>query len=327
MKILTIGDMISDTFIKTDEAWLSDEGTHLCVTEYDQPFCCMGGAHLVHRNLKRLAPTADIMLATNEYHISIKTRYLYEGRVVFRSDWYRADKDAEEAQEKLETWLAQRITSFDAVIIADYGKGTVTQRVLNICNGARQLFLDPHPTRIPYENPVSFYIPNALEYDLDRDMECTELIVTNDRHGVWMPRRGIRVPSQNPYPQTVIGAGGAFCAAFAIARLYNIGLENCLYFAQRWVKYAMDNPYICIPTKEQIEELRRETWPSGEEFSSILTEYVPTTDEAGKDTTYATMNPFAESSPGSTQSSNNMTLPSSPDERQPGEDAVASGSG
>ena len=189
-----------------------------------------------------------------------KDRYYVDGHLLFRGDSLSRSDLYHEEQEHLEINLAAEIHTADMVLIADYGKGTITERVLSICNGAKRVILDPHISRVPYKmfKPTT-YMPNRHEWKKDRRMTPAEhVIVTSDKDGVVVHRDGDSrtYPSHNSQPNTVIGAGGAFMAAYAFASLHKPRFVEAIEikFALDYVAEAMTSTWQCINSIYKVEE-------------------------------------------------------------------------
>jgi bifunctional ADP-heptose synthase (sugar kinase/adenylyltransferase) len=252
MKVLIIGDEIRDQFIPCERVHLAQEGPVLCANE-STPHTYMGGSRLVHDNCVKLFGLDNCTHDTNLLIWANKTRYYSGNHLLFRADSHHMPKGWYPAQEAFEERLARNIRSFDIVLIADYGKGSITQRVLQICNGASYVILDPHPSRIPYTDfKPNVYMPNAHEWELTEDAGwdrkgVEDVIVTEDSNGVtWYPedKGPVHFSTRNSHPNTVIGAGGAFMAAYAYAYAAS---KPCFSFALEHVAEVMKSQWRCVP--------------------------------------------------------------------------------
>ena len=258
MKALIVGDTILDEFLPCDSIGLAQEGP-FCTINGSAGVYIRGGANLVFRNLKALSGSQDaVLLETNHSASATKTRYCHNGSILLRVN-HNTKFARKELQQQLEQKLLRNIHDYDVVILSDYGLGTVSKRVLQISLGARHVILDPHPTRIPYDVRVSTYMPNRLEWKLDTEPEADLILVTQDRDGVWSPTLQKKWKAKIQAHQTVIGAGGAFCAAYAYASVLLGGSHNeWVQFALDYVALAMQSAYVCVPESNSLKEFRRE---------------------------------------------------------------------
>jgi bifunctional ADP-heptose synthase (sugar kinase/adenylyltransferase) len=247
-----------DTFVECETTHLAQEAPVICANiskgkEYK------GGAHAVRENCDTLFGAAQVTFLTNVEIVSRKYRYYANDHLLFRIDEHRRNELADKIQEDLELELAKIIHTFDMVLIADYGKGTITQRVLDLCNGAKQVILDPHPSQIPYCFTPTIYMPNRHEWELSVksgwSTPHTLVIETCDTNGVNI-HTGATVlwarnyATKNTQPRTVIGAGGAFMAAYAYSKLAHIDdVDHNIKYALGFVAQAMKEPRRCVMEK------------------------------------------------------------------------------
>lgn len=253
MKVLVLGDSIIDVFVECESAHLAQEGPIVCANERER-HQLSGGAGAVYQNCCTLFGEDNVTYMNNGAIQTKKIRYYADGHLLFRVDQHKKFNDWEHGQKIIEHSLALNIHTYDIVLIADYGKGLVTDRVLAICHGAKKLLLDPHSSRVPYRHcKASYYFPNRLEWEIDGAKTPAEhLILTIDKNGVfYYPHE---YPSRNLQPNTVIGAGGALMAAFAYA-IAEKGWEEvtAIEFALKYVAEAMKQPWQCVLKEWPIE--------------------------------------------------------------------------
>src|SRR5437762_4578342 len=173
--VLVVGDVMLDQFIWGRVSRISPEAP-VPVVEFERESFMPGGAANVARNLTALKSSADALgvigrddagkkltALLEEQHVgcdgllqhfdrttSIKTRIIAHQQQVVRMDREtRADLE-EMAIQRLVEMAAKKIPPVDAVIVCDYGKGVVTQALLDelkrLCR-ARGIWLslDPKP--------------------------------------------------------------------------------------------------------------------------------------------------------------------------------------
>lgn len=192
-RILVVGDVMLDQFIWGSVSRISPEAP-VPVLEFSRENYMPGGAANVARNLVSLEVPAELFGAIGPddaavklhqllvdqkigcrglvkdagRHTSIKTRIVAHQQQVVRVD--RETKSAldEKTTTKLLTALRAGLRQADAVIVGDYGKGVVTQPLLNelktLCHDRGiWLSLDPKPVHHLNLSNLSLITPNRKE--------------------------------------------------------------------------------------------------------------------------------------------------------------------
>jgi rfaE bifunctional protein kinase chain/domain len=205
-RILVVGDVMLDQFIWGGVSRISPEAP-VPVVEFSRESFMPGGAANVARNLVALETPADLLgvigrdeagdkllkilgqqqigrtgLVRNPArHTSIKTRIVAHQQQVVRID--RETRAALDPQTtaKLLAQFKSKLSGADAVIVGDYGKGVVTQPLLNELKSLCRergiwLSLDPKPVHHLNLNGLSLITPNRKEAfelaDLPDETKC-----------------------------------------------------------------------------------------------------------------------------------------------------------
>ena len=192
-RVLVVGDVMLDQFIWGGVSRISPEAP-VPVVDFSRESFMPGGAANVARNLVSLATPAELFGAIGNddaarkllkllgeqnigctglvknaaRHTSIKTRIVAHQQQVVRID--RETRGALDARTtaKLLAEFKTKLAQADAVIVGDYGKGVVTQSLLNeiksLCH-ARGLWLsfDPKPVHQLNLSNLSLITPNRKE--------------------------------------------------------------------------------------------------------------------------------------------------------------------
>jgi len=192
-RVLVLGDVMLDQFIWGGVSRISPEAP-VPVLDFERESFMPGGAANVARNLTALNVPTEIFgaigkddagrklqellcgqnvgcagLVTNSArHTSVKTRIVAHKQQVVRID--RETRDGLDAKltGKLLAAVKTRLPKTDAVIVGDYGKGVVTQPLLNelksLCR-ARGIWLslDPKPVHHLILTGLSLITPNRKE--------------------------------------------------------------------------------------------------------------------------------------------------------------------
>ena len=193
-RVLVVGDVMLDQFIWGGVSRISPEAP-VPVVDFPRESFMPGGAANVARNLVSLATPAELfgaignddaarkllkllgeqnigctgLVKSSARHTSIKTRIVAHQQQVVRID--RETRDALGRQDRPASCSLNsksKLAKADAVIVGDYGKGVVTQPLLNeIKSLCRErgvwLSLDPKPVHHLNLSNLSLITPNRKE--------------------------------------------------------------------------------------------------------------------------------------------------------------------
>lgn len=192
-RVLVIGDAMLDQFIWGRVTRISPEAP-VPVIEFERESFMPGGAANVARNLTSLHAQAELstlvgkdsaatqlrallqengvdctgLLPSSHRATTKKTRIVAHTQQVARVDRERTGSLSPRETAQLFNHVQKRLPEVDAVIVGDYGKGVVTQEVLNglkqACR-ARGLWLsmDPKPVHSLDLSGLSLITPNRKE--------------------------------------------------------------------------------------------------------------------------------------------------------------------
>jgi len=191
-RVLVVGDVMLDQFIWGSVARISPEAP-VPVVEFERESFMPGGAANAARNLTALRVNTELFGTVGhdqaarqlkellkEQHIgcdgllphparatSLKTRIVAHKQQVVRIDRETRDGLEGKLMNRLLAAFKAQLQKADAVIICDYGKGVVTQHLLNeiktMCRArATWLSLDPKPYHLNLSN-LSLITPNRKE--------------------------------------------------------------------------------------------------------------------------------------------------------------------
>ena len=192
-RILVVGDVMLDEFIWGSVRRISPEAP-VPVVQLERESFMPGGAANVARNLaalkvptelfsiigrdlagkklKRILSEANVRsegcVCSDSRSTTVKTRIIAHQQQVVRLDRDSVGDLGNKATSHLMKLLEQSIDSADALIIGDYGKGVVTQSLLNslkeICRAhGVWLSVDPKPAHVLDLSGVSLLTPNRKE--------------------------------------------------------------------------------------------------------------------------------------------------------------------
>ncbi|MGD0614435.1 MAG: PfkB family carbohydrate kinase [Verrucomicrobiota bacterium] len=192
-RVLVVGDVMLDRFIWGTVARISPEAP-VPVLDFTQESSMPGGAANVARNLtalcvntelfgavgrdpaavelKRLLKAQNVacdgLLAQSNRATSVKTRIVAHKQQMVRIDRETRDGLDGRSLKRLLAAVQSALTRADAVIVCDYGKGVVTQPLLNALKQLCRprgiwLSLDPKPVHHLNLSSLSLVTPNRKE--------------------------------------------------------------------------------------------------------------------------------------------------------------------
>ena len=274
-RVLVVGDVMLDQFIWGGVSRISPEAP-VPVVEFERESFMPGGAANVARNLAALDVPTELfgmigqdengrrlkellggqnircggLLADATRHTSVKTRIVAHQQQVVRID--RETRDGLEARltGRLLAEIKSKLPKTDAVIVGDYGKGVITQPLLNeiksLCR-ARGIWLSLDPKPVHHLNlaGLSLITPNRKEAfelaNLADETRCADpladknlmlvaerllnelrpaaLLITLGELGMLLCRRGqtpFHIPTVAQEIFDVSGAGDTVIATFTL---------------------------------------------------------------------------------------------------------------
>jgi D-glycero-beta-D-manno-heptose-7-phosphate kinase len=192
-RVLVVGDVMLDQFIWGGVSRISPEAP-VPVVDFERESFMPGGAANVARNLTALKVPTELfgaigndlaaeqlkkllaeqkigcagLIKNNFRHTSVKTRVVAHKQQVVRIDRETRDGLDEKLSAQLLGALKSKLKNADAFIVGDYGKGVVTQPLLNeIKSLCRErgvwLSLDPKPVHHLNLSSLSLITPNRKE--------------------------------------------------------------------------------------------------------------------------------------------------------------------
>ena len=289
-RLLVVGDVMLDQFLWGRVHRISPEAP-VPVVEFEHESFMPGGAANVARNLTALGAPAELfavigpdaegarlralleregvdcrgLVVHPARPTSVKTRILAQRQQVVRVD--REQRGELEPAQTDALWrrLRRRLAGADAVIVGDYGKGVVTQTLLDrlreechrrglwlsldpkpvhalrlerlslLTPNRKEAFelahrADPQPAAAPAADPALFEVARGL---LDA-LAPALLLITLGEHGMLLCRRG-RPPRHIPTTARevfdVSGAGDTVIAAFTLAIAAGAAPEEAAVFS------------------------------------------------------------------------------------------------
>ncbi|PWU06102.1 MAG: D-glycero-beta-D-manno-heptose-7-phosphate kinase [Terriglobia bacterium] len=212
-RMLVMGDLMLDEFISGRVSRISPEAP-VPVVNVTRETYYPGGAANVARNLREFTQEISVAgvagtdaagerllqllgaakirttgtLRDPDAVTTVKTRVIARNQQVVRVDRERPKALAQEQLAEITHYLERAVPEVDGIIVADYGKGFVTQPLADeVCRLARAhrkiLTVDPHPHTCLTWRGVTAIKPNRLELFSAARLPATEPVepVSNDQ--------------------------------------------------------------------------------------------------------------------------------------------------
>ncbi len=268
VKVLCIGDVMLDCFISGDVGRISPEGPVPVMCARSEEYFA-GGAANVARNISSLGASCTLLgavgkdnngsklleLLNNVHGVSapfvtlderpttIKTRFLGHGQQMLRVDFEDASPISHEEEDRVISSALSLIASHSVVILSDYAKGLLSERVVKAIIAAcrtegKPVIIDPKTSDFTRYAGSAIVTPNQKETqavtglwpDTDEEAELAgELIlsrfdieavlITRAEKGMTLVERGhppfhIRTEAKEVFD--VVGAGDTVIATLAV---------------------------------------------------------------------------------------------------------------
>jgi len=251
MKVLVIGDVITDKYIYGTSERLSPEAP-VPVVKYTRTEERVGGAGLVYENLKSLGVDAE--LYDSGWRKSVKTRVICDGHYVTRID----DDFIVPGDQFLDQILLIDFSEYEYVILSDYNKGTLEYAIDIIAHINKfdcKVIVDPK-RHVSHYDGAWLVKPNAKEYKELEFNSWTSNIITTSAEGPVLAK--IDGNSYISYPEQVevsdvTGAGDCFLATFVYGLVNNKPYNECLDLAVRAATESVKHVGTYIIKREDIE--------------------------------------------------------------------------
>lgn len=240
-KILLIGDDCEDVYQYGNVDRISPEApvpVFKFIYEERRP----GMAGNVQRNLEALGCEVNYLHGKT----SIKTRLVDK-----RSSQHivRVDNDVVSVPLTLDAVFPN---IYDAIVVSDYDKGTVTYELIEELIATNMpVFVDTKKTDLKRMQGAWVKI-NELEYSKIKS-QCTGLIVTGGANGATAAHYGLTLPAPQVEVADVTGAGDTFLAALAVEWLTRRDLAAAMEYAIRAASVTVQHFGVYAPRLEEIQ--------------------------------------------------------------------------
>ncbi len=281
VRVLVIGDLMLDQFIWGRVERISPEAPVPVVHVTRESFHLGGAANVVHNiralggqvtacgvlgqdpagrrvlgELKRIGAATTGVTASRRTVTVRKTRIIAHSQQVVRFDREQDDHGSAPAQ-RLARFLERHVWDYDAVVLSDYGKGVITERLLALLGEARarrrfRLIVDPKKPNFGRYRGITLATPNlgeaadaagieirdeaslrAAGHRLLERWQAEAVLITRGEQGMTLVTpRGVRhFPTVARQVFDVTGAGDTVLATCALALAAGASLDEAAQLA------------------------------------------------------------------------------------------------
>lgn len=282
-KIAVIGDMMLDSYFWGDVHRISPEAP-VPVVDVDREFDRFGGAANVAHNIAKLGgvpiplgiigndengikfnqllkesniPVNSIIVSENR-HTTCKTRVIAENQQIVRVDKENKNPISTEEENEILSILNSSIKELDAIILEDYNKGVLTERlieeVISIANKNNKIItVDPKFHNFEKYKNVTVFKPNRKEASdilgfslknedqinkagqlLLENLNAKFILLTLGKEGIALFEKGKeakRLPTKARNVADVSGAGDTVISTLTIALVADANIYEAAYLA------------------------------------------------------------------------------------------------
>lgn len=303
-RIAVIGDLMIDHYIWGKCERISPEAP-VQVVEISKENSVLGGAGNVINNLKALECEVDVYTVLGDDSNAKYTQILLEeidtdkqiiinqkGRVttkksrviasnqqIIRFDDETKEEISEESQKRLLAKLSEKITSYDVILLSDYGKGvlttTFTKEIISLAKSHNTLLLvDPKGLDYSKYKGATLLTPNKKEaalatkieiensetlkeagFKLKNELDLTYGIITLSEDGIAIFEKEMKVmPTVTREVYDVTGAGDTVLASLGVALSSGLGIQEACEFANKAAAVVVAKVGSATATLNEIEE-------------------------------------------------------------------------
>ncbi len=303
-RVLIVGDLILDRYVSGDVRRISPEAP-IPVLAASTREARLGGAGNVAANLRSMEAEVELCglvgddgdgrellemmrsmgvetgacLVDPARPTTVKTRMMSGVHQMIRVDWEDAQGLSSELEQQLLDSLPERIAAADAVLLSDYGKGVLTERVLRSAidecrRQGKPVLVDPKGSDYARYRGATLLTPNRKEAEealgrpiasfaelpeaaaeLKRRAELTASLITLGPDGIFYLEedgRFERVPTMARAVFDVTGAGDTVIAQLALALAAGRPLSEAVVLANHAAGLVVARRGAASVTREEL---------------------------------------------------------------------------
>ena len=275
VKMAVVGDLMLDDYIIGNVERISPEAPVPVVSVKEERFV-LGGAGNVINNLATLGVNTDGVIRSEDRPTIVKKRVLGGNQQLLRIDWEDPSNINEILEDAILDNLKNNIEEIDAIILSDYDKGVLTERVAKeIIKLARKynkiVTVDPKPSNILNYYRASSMTPNRKEAyesaklprktDIDivgktlRDnLQLDNLLLTRSEEGVsiYTEDTVTNIPTFAKEVYDVTGAGDTVISVYTLSKAAGASWEEAARIANTAAGVVVGKIGASTATKEEI---------------------------------------------------------------------------
>jgi rfaE bifunctional protein kinase chain/domain len=277
-RVLVVGDLMIDEWIWGTVSRISPEAPVPVVAVSNHSFT-LGGAGNVANNLRALGASVSFaaLVGDDEFAARVrgllgdeeidaagvftasdrpttrKTRVVAHNQQVVRADWESVQPARDADRARVASFVRERASRSDAVILSDYAKGLLCREVVEAAFACPIVVADPKPANVDLFRGVTCVAPNVQETieatgvdivdeaTLDEAgarllarMESRYVVVTRGEHGMSLfgaDGQRLDVPSVARTVFDVSGAGDTAVAVLALALAAQTPIDQAVQLA------------------------------------------------------------------------------------------------
>lgn len=276
--ILVIGDIIMDEYIWGDVSRISPEAPVPVVAVQEETKMLGGAANVINNifslggksvlcgvigddepgreiveRLQGLGQTTNGIISEKDRRTSIKTRVVAHNQQVVRFDKESRKEIGPDSVKRILDFIQERMASLDAVIVADYGKGVISEKLMN---GIRKLLkksdivlsVDPKTENFRYYESIDLMTPNHHEAgafcrvdivneetlvqagtQIIQELNCRSVLITQGKDGMTLFEEGgdiNHIPTVARQVFDVTGAGDTVISTLCLGLASGMDLKS-----------------------------------------------------------------------------------------------------
>lgn len=282
-RILVVGDVIMDEFIWGNVSRISPEAPVPVVDVRHETKMLGGAANVLHnifslggkpilcgvigddpagrdivRVIENLGLPSDGLVLERGRPTSIKTRIVAHDQQVVRFDREVRRGIGPECAASLLDMIRRRLHSLDAIIVADYGKGVITEALMRelsalVSDSDISIAVDPKTENYEYYRGADILTPNHHEagafcrmeivdgetlvragHQILQHLNCQALLITQGKDGMTLFERGgeiSHIPTVARKVYDVTGAGDTVIGALVLGMASGLDLKKAAIIA------------------------------------------------------------------------------------------------
>jgi bifunctional ADP-heptose synthase (sugar kinase/adenylyltransferase) len=252
-KIIVLGDAFIDRYVVGSSKRISPEAP-IPVVEVEMTLDFPGGAANVRENLRSLGEEGLMLYkAINDpQNYPVKNRLMCGDTQIARWD----ERDWCEPFTRADLLP---LLEADAIIVSDYGKGSVSKEVIQVLRETSlPLFVDTKGDPGGWIGSDAVMFPNLKEYKEFEEKYSwfPKVVLKCGSEGLKLLEYGKVVlsrPAKARFVKSVNGAGDTVLVAFVVALLGGCDLDYCLEFANAAAAIVVEKPFTASVTFEEVE--------------------------------------------------------------------------